>query len=56
MDKEAKFAHAFNVIHGMGALKLEKLRKSFGSFENSWSATTREIKEKTGDEDIALIL
>ncbi len=56
MYKEAKFAHAFNVIHGMGALKLEKLRKSFGSFENAWPAGPGEIKEKTGDDSIALLL
>ena len=56
MNKEARFAHAFNIIHGMGALKLEKLRSSFGSFENAWPASSAEIKNKTVDADLASVL
>ncbi|QQG46108.1 MAG: DNA-protecting protein DprA [Candidatus Niyogibacteria bacterium] len=56
MNKEAQFAHAFNTIQGMGALKLRRLWTFFNSFEDAWSAGHHEIEKKTGDADLALLL
>src|SRR3989344_4153997 len=56
MTSEAKFGHAFNIIFGIGALKLEKILKSVGSFEAAWRLTPGQIAEKTGDPDLEKVL
>ena len=56
MTNEAKFGHAFNVVFGIGALKLEKILKSAGSFEAAWGLTPAQIAEAAADPDLENIL
>ena len=56
VNKEALFAHAFNVLPGLGALRLGRILKFFGSFETAWASRHQEIIFKTGDEALSAIL
>lgn len=54
--KEAVFAHAFNVLPGLGALRLGRILKAAGSFESAWTLDDREMAFKTNDEALFAIL
>ncbi|MBI5787056.1 MAG: DNA-protecting protein DprA [Candidatus Niyogibacteria bacterium] len=56
MSGEAKFGHAFNLVFGMGALRLEKILKSFGSFETAWKLSPAETARGAADPDLEKIL